>query len=99
MAVPHGRAGALELPVTRVPLTPSGPRPPQCCEFGWSDKRHPAPLGPRLFVDSLGFHNHLCDFHYFRLVVGLLHAEGNRRQTRPMGRAWSGRGTLPKRRR
>ena len=85
--------------MTRVPLTPSGPRPAQCCELGWSDKVHPAPPGPRRYVDGLGFTYHLCDFHYRRLVVGLLRCEGNRRQTRPMGRAWSERGTLPKRKR
>jgi hypothetical protein len=72
-------------------------RPAQCCELGWSDKSHPAPLGPRLYVDCLGFPNHLCDFHYTNLTEKLLRCVGARHQTRPMGRAWSGRGTLPKR--
>jgi len=79
----------------RVPQTPGPPRPPQCCEFGWFDAGHPAPRGPRLYVDRLGFHNHLCDDHYHALVEGLARCAGNRRQTRPIARFWSDRGTRP----
>lgn len=88
--------------MTRVPETPSGPRPAQCCEFGWSDKSHPAPLGPRLFVDSRGFHNHLCDVHYTALVVGLRRTWERRADIRPAHLGYRPRrrgGTLPLRER
>ena len=73
--------------------------PVACCELGRIDPHHPLPGGLRRYVDPFGFTYRLCAAHYAALVAGLLRAEGTRRQTRPMGRAWSVRGTPPKRRR
>jgi hypothetical protein len=73
--------------------------PDACCELGRIDNHHPLPTNLRLYVDPYGFTYRLCERHYLALITGLLHAEGSRRQTRPMGRAWSGRGTRPKRER
>jgi hypothetical protein len=82
---------------------PGVPAPEVCCDLGRIDVRHLRFTGLRTYTDAFGFAYQLCDAHYDALVQGLLRCEGlrgtARHQSRPMGRVWSERGTLPKRRR